>query len=135
MLATLDGTTCNVGVHPHTPHELQEEAGMCYSICKKMGNSRFPIESSKSSKHCRESQTKNFLFLPSAKPHGQAMAFEMIKVFGGRGSSTNQQYRWVRFGYRGSAVPLYPKLWVQRIHSNEYSTKFCWILCPQNNFW
>ena len=28
-------------------------------------------------------------FLPSAKPHGQAMAFGMIKNFGGRGSSSN----------------------------------------------
>ena len=38
MLATLDGATCNVGDHTHTPHELhEEEAGLCYNICKKMG--------------------------------------------------------------------------------------------------
>ena len=39
MLVTQYGATCNIGVHPHTSHDLQEEAGICYSICKHMGES------------------------------------------------------------------------------------------------
>ena len=37
MLATLDGATCNA--LSCLDLEGQEEAGMCYSICKKMGES------------------------------------------------------------------------------------------------